>query len=330
MNRHKPLLEFVKQERDEQFLQRLNEWLKPFRAETSRKHPHPQSVPVIYIVGAPRSGTTLLSQILVKYFQPRYINNLMARFWLNPDVGIALSHILLPPHAQHHIDLSSTHGVTSSLAGPHEFGYFWTHWLRLDNARTHRLDAGELASVDRDGLKSTLENDILSASEVPFVFKNPICGLNAFFLSQIHPLSLFVEIRRNPREAAISILHARFKRFGAYEAWWSLKPSTYENILTPDNPSLEVARQVHDCRRELRDELRRPGVHAVTLDYETLCADPETTLYAIVNAVRDIGGNLARNDIPIAPLHRSSPPPIKPEMAEIIENFFNTHSSDEP
>ena len=50
----------------------------------------------IHIIGAPRSGTTLLSQLLLSYTQVGYINNLIAAFWNAPLYGIHLSKKLLP------------------------------------------------------------------------------------------------------------------------------------------------------------------------------------------------------------------------------------------
>ena len=99
--------------------------------------PSPETVcdvarlPLVYIVGVPRSGTTLLSQMLCGYLPVGYINNLIARFWLKPSVGIRLSKTVLGEEARRHITLRSTHGTTEGASSPHEFGYFWRHWLQL-------------------------------------------------------------------------------------------------------------------------------------------------------------------------------------------------------
>lgn len=246
-------------------------------------------LPIVYIVGVPRSGTTLLSQLASRFLPLGYIDNVVARFWLRPSVGIRLSRAILGPDARAGIRLDSTHGTTEGPAGPHEFGYFWRHWLRLDRAITHKLAPNELAAVDVPGLQRVLEHEILAAFAGPVVFKNVICGLQARLLTRCHPRSLFVAIERDPLAAAASILAARQRRYGNPAVWWSLKPSSYPEIAALPDPVDQVARQVLDIRRELRAELSGPGVQALHLDYAKLCADPAAALRRI-GATLDVLG----------------------------------------
>ncbi|MFW5879616.1 MAG: sulfotransferase, partial [bacterium] len=48
-------------------------------------------LPVIFIVGLPRSGTTPLAQMMVQRFRLGYVTNLIAKFWNSPELGIALT-----------------------------------------------------------------------------------------------------------------------------------------------------------------------------------------------------------------------------------------------
>jgi hypothetical protein len=240
-----------------------------------------RGLPILYVVGVPRSGTTLLSQLISRYLPVGYIDNLIARFWLRPSVGIRLSRAVLGTDARREIRLQSTHGATAGVAGPHEFGYFWRHWLGLDRSATHKLDPEELARIDATGLKDALEVEILGSFGAPTVFKNVICGLQASFLSGLHPSSVFVMIHRDPVDAAQSILRARQARYGSESKWWSLKPSSYQEIVEIPDPIGQVARQVRDIHREMTAELRRPGVRALHVDYSRLCEDPAGTLRRI-------------------------------------------------
>jgi hypothetical protein len=243
-----------------------------------------------------------------------YINNLIARFWLRPSAGVRLSRALLGEKARERVELRSTHGVTHELEGPHEFGYFWRHWLPLDQSLSHHLDDKALAMVDEHGLTAALEGEILAAFGTPVVLKNNTLGFHAGFLTRLHPNSLFVHIKRDPLAAAASILKCRLERFGSYEAWWSLKPSTFSSIAAESDPAAQVARQTIDCRHETEQALSAPGVRALALDYHDLCADPGAALEAITCALGDMGKRLEICGHPLPKLSEAHASPLAEGM----------------
>lgn len=251
--------------------------------------------PLIFIVGVPRSGTTLLSQLLSKYFHVGYINNIVARFWANPVVGIYLSNSILGPDARTDIDLRSEHGTTLQPCGPHEFGYYWRYWLNLDNSTTHHLTKDHLSQLDTVGLYQSLLS-ITSVFRAPVVFKNIICGFQARFIQSIYPDSIFIYIQRDVSSVQKSILRCRTERYGSPSAWWSLKPSTYDSICKINTPSEQVLMQILDSRSEFEDELK--GTHSIVVDYEALCKCPSTELARIHSFVNTLGFPLAFADNP--------------------------------
>lgn len=286
--RHERREPFRLSDSDERWLQQLNDAL----ADAPLDRPATaafDSLPVIYIVGAPRSGTTLLSQLCSRHLPVGYIDNLTARFWARPSVGLELSRIVLGPSKREAITFASTHGVSSGVAGPHEFGRFWRHWLQLDRRDTHHLDAAAEAQLDRDGLRRTLVEEMLAVARAPMLFKNVICGFHAAWLTTVHRPSLFIHIERSIADTAASILRSRIERYGSADAWWSLKPSTFEAIAALDDPAAQVVQQVIDCRREFRNELSKPGVSALHVTYADLCRQPSAVLGAIAGAVAALG-----------------------------------------
>jgi hypothetical protein len=280
---------------DEAWLAALNQHLAAARLP-SAAGVEPARLPLIYVVGAPRSGTTLLSQVLSRFLDVGYINNLIARFWLRPSVGIGLSRLVLGGSGREQIAFESEHGTTAGVAGPHEFGYFWRHWLQLDAQPTHHLSTAALQHLDRDGLREALEREILAPFGTAVVFKNVICGFHAEALTQIHAPSLFLHIVRDREATCRSILKAREQRFGSPTAWWSLKPSTYPEIAALVDPAAQVVRQTDDCRAEIAAELGRPGVLAMTIEYERLCREPLSVLHAIADAVAATGSGVRMLD----------------------------------
>jgi len=276
---------FQKSEIEERYLEHLNRFLAGFDSGdlvVSREFP------IIYVVGLPRSGTTLLSQLICRHLPVGYVNNLIARFWLNPIVGIRLSQMVLGKKAREKIVFESTHGVTNDPWGPHEFGYFWRHWLKLDESTTHKLSSEALEKIDHIGLTVRLE-EMIRAFNAPLMFKNIICGFQASFLSKIYPKSLFVFIERDRQSVAKSILQSRNERYGSPSVWWSLKPSTYDEICGLKEPKDQVARQVSDGARDFEKELASPGVQSIRLSYDEVCADPFGSLRQIINATKSLG-----------------------------------------
>lgn len=258
------------------------------------------ALPIIYIVGVPRSGTTLLSQLLSCYLPVGYIDNLIARFWQRPSVGIRLSQSLLGNDGRKAIRFDSRHGTTQGVEGPHEFGYFWRHWLALDRAETHKLTDQEAGCIDLVGLKQVLENEILNEFASPVLFKNVICGFQAEILSRAHPASLFVWIKREPEDVVRSILKCRMERYGRYDAWWSLKPSTYTQLVKIESPVKQVLGQVMDCMREFENELSKPEVKSLAVNYSSLIERPDMVLAEICEAVKAL-------DFDMSPLPKKLP-----------------------
>jgi hypothetical protein len=301
---------FVKDSAEEDFFLALNQTLRTAVLPMVETAVDLALLPIIYVVGAPRSGTTLLSQMVCRYLPVGYINNLISRFWLRPSVGIRLSGAIFGADSRRNISFKSVHGTTQGLNDVHEFGYFWRHWLRLDDAPTHHLSDEMLALVDRPGLKQALEREILGSFQRAVEVKNVICGFHAAFLTQLHPLSLFVNITRDPYAAAASILKVRMERYGSYHVWWSLKPSTYPFDVPSGDAASEVAMQVIECRREIAGELARPGVRSLDITYEELCADPLHVLNSICELLNNMGYAIQPLSSAIPPMTLSGGTPL--------------------
>lgn len=291
---HQRIGRYAKNDNDEAFFAALNHALVNVALPSGEAASvASERLPIIYIVGAPRSGTTLLSQVLSRYLPVGYIDNLVARFWERPSVGIRLSQSLLGDAKRESIAFDSQHGVTNGIAGPHEFGYFWRKWLALDASATHKLSNDEAALIDHAALRQVLLDEILGQFGTPVVFKNVICGFQAEILTHLHPASLFVWIRRNPEDVVRSILKCRMERYGRYDAWWSLKPATYPEIATLTSPAEQVMRQVADCTREFERELAKPGVHTQQVDYAELVNNPGAVLKKVCAAVQRLGYDIS-------------------------------------
>ena len=82
--------------------------------------------PVLLVTGAPRSGTTVLSQVLLHHLPVTYINNLTTVFPRAPIVANRLfGRWLQKPPAEYR----SFYGRTSGFAAENDALHIWDRWL---------------------------------------------------------------------------------------------------------------------------------------------------------------------------------------------------------
>lgn len=234
--------------------------------------------PLIFIFGAPRSGTTLISQLIAHCCDAGFINNLMARFWLAPLHGIRLSRSVFGD--RHHTAFQSDYARTTDLSDIHEYGYFWRHWLRKETLEDVTRSAEREENIDWAGLKLTLAN-MQQAFGKPLVFKNIFGSYHLRKMREVLGKVLYVYIERDPLDTAVSILDARRKYYGDERTWWSYTPLEYERLKDRD-PWYQIAGQVFYLQRYYREQLRRHG-QGVSLQvaYPEMCANPAGVLTAL-------------------------------------------------
>jgi LPS sulfotransferase NodH len=284
--------EYAKDVDDERFVRALNEHLAPLErelyVECEIEHPF------VFVVGLPRSGTTLLSQLLAYSLDAGYITNFAARFWLAPVHGLRLGRILFGPEKPDRFE--SDYARTGDPREIHEFGYFWRHWLRKetfdDVVRSRELES----TIDWDGLRLTLAN-VQRELGRPYVGKNMLGAYHMAKLTEVLGSVLWVYIERDQLDVAVSILDARSKHYDDLRSWWSYVPPEYDRLEGLDHWH-QIAGQVHYLDRLYETELVPLGDGALRTSYEQLCRDPAGVLAEIS----------ARSAIPIA----AAPPPSFP------------------
>ena len=126
----------------------------------------------IFIIGAPRSGTTLIYQSLISALDVGYPSNLIARFWENPLFGYALQNDIYPDSYNFISSFESIHGYSKNSAlEPHEFGYFWSRWF--DDSKTHYTSP----NTEVNPLLKKEINTLQNLSQKNWIFKNLTLGL---------------------------------------------------------------------------------------------------------------------------------------------------------
>jgi LPS sulfotransferase NodH len=267
---------YAKDVSGERFLEELNEYLAPRERELYEDHEIEH--PFVFVLGLPRSGTTLLSQLLAYCLDAGYVNNFAARFWLAPVHGIRLARLIA--EGADEPSFESDYARTKSLLDIHEWGYFWRFWLRkqtFDDVVHAREREDE---IDWAGLRLALAN-VQHELGKAFVAKNM---LGAYHLPRLRrelgPV-VYALIERDPLDAAVSILDARRKYYDDPSAWWSYIPPEYP-LLKDRDPWEQVAGQVHYLSRFYERALQEVGEDAVVrVTYEQVARDPASVLATV-------------------------------------------------
>ena len=278
---------FGKNLASEQKLFELNELLAPIETQLTATFETPQR-PLVFVIGAPRSGTTLMSQILAATEKFGGATNFMARFWKAPTLAMRMQEVLDLPSS--HRSFRSVRGATDGISEPHEFGYYWSSWFDLGQ-ETHSLSREHLARVDLLGLKRSLAS-MEAAAQKPLMFKNNTWfTFQASWLAEQFPTSVFVACVRDPFFVAQSI-YAQRLALGDLGRWWSVRPSTYAT-LKGLSPLEQVAAQAVDITLEMQKALALvPGERLIRASYRKLCEEPRRLAEEVLQACAAIDGNM--------------------------------------
>lgn len=261
----------------EDFLALLNEsLLSGERAEEGRLSA--PTLPTLLIVGAPRSGTTLLTQWLADlgFGVP---TNQLARMFRAPYVGGLVQRLLTDSELNFRGELSvasgenfaSEAGKTVGLLAPHEFFYFWREYLPLDVARP--LTQDERSRADMAGLAAGLAR-LEAGLERALAMKAIIAQYDAALLHEHLPKAVFLHIVRDEVDNVESLLRIRERVHGSEEEWFSVRPSG-SALVDSEPPVVQVAAQVAWTNDDLTRTLADIGAdHSIRIDHSALCRDP--------------------------------------------------------
>lgn len=248
----------------------LNRLLQPREALLLRRYPG-GGFPIAFIVGVPRSGTTLLHQLIAACLPVGFITNRVARYWMAP---LWATRRFFPRGSRPQLDLTSSLGATRGQHSPHEFTYFWQFHLELDSCDVLSGAAAPRWVTIRRELRGLADHH-----RSPVVFKNLThIDLNIGELAANVPEARFLYLRREPQFAAQSILGARRQRYGDERVWWSVRPLGFRAWLDRD-PLEQVAYQVVETRACIEAALSHlPRDRWCEDSYESLVRDPAGAL----------------------------------------------------
>lgn len=253
-----------------------------------RQYDRRPSYPPIFIIGPPRSGTTLLYQIMVTGLRTAYFTNFVARFPHAPVLAMQASRRLLD--AAHREEFRSHHGMTKGWTGPHEGGQFWYRWF--PRGEHVYVAAGQISPETLHRLRLTVTR-LSAACGRPMLFKNTFNTMRIAPLLEAFPTACFLVSRRDPIDTAQSILNSRVRALGQKEGWWALPPREIDALR--DHPYWDqVVEQVYYSYKQIEADREIARERFLDVDYTSLCRDPGDTREEIVGFLADQGIMLER------------------------------------
>lgn len=284
--------EFVRDQSLEDVLKELNQSIPGCM---SPPYETPQ-YPVVLIVGAPRSGTTLMLQWLAASGMFAYPSNLIARFYGNPYMGARIQQATLTYDSNRQIftkeqslAFSSDLGRTEGALAPSEFWYFWRRFFEFGD--TNFLKAEKLAQIDTHAFLTGLAG-LEAALSAPIATKGMILNWNLPFLDKVLPHALFINVERDPFYNAQSLLQARERFFGDRKRWYSFKPPEYD-LLSNEPPLSQVVGQIYYNRTGVQDGLAAvEKSRKLSIDYSAFCANPKHVMSLIIKKFAEQGFDL--------------------------------------
>jgi hypothetical protein len=245
----------------------------------------------IFILGAPRCGSTLMYQVMLDYFDLGYLSNLHCKFFGAPSLA---ERAFRPCAFRRATSYKSEHGYVSGWSSPSECGDYWYRFFRRRPQYVPLEDAGERSLAD---LRRSFRA-VCSAMGRHIIFKNLLCALRLDPIHEALPESVFVVVRRSWLDTAHSILEARMKLYGDYGRWFSVEPPDVESLrrLPPHEQVVEQIRGVHALIE--RGRARAPE-RFLDVDYESFCANTRGVLERVRDFLEGLGVVLAGDgDVP--------------------------------
>ena len=239
--------------------------------------------PPIFILGPPRSGTTLLMQLLVQSLNVGYLSNQHRFLYGNP----ALLDRVRPRKRPRDLELNSDRGSTKGAGSPWE-GADW--WYRFFPRHPAYVDDLVETFVDGEGFGRSVSSwtDQIGKS---LLFKNNYASLRLRTLTSTTPSALYIHVVRDEVDNAHSLLEARFATSGDFHDWWSMKPPGWQTTLDLD-PTEQVLFQIRQIHGTILNDLASFGVQAnrvFKVRYEDLCSDTHGVLKGIQAFADDFG-----------------------------------------
>ena len=298
MDSHKRSEKFKRDEGLEKSLSKLNRLLIPSESEIISNAPDNFEKPLVLIMGAPRSGTTLLMQYLASTGQFFYPSNFISRFYNAPSTGQLILKIFSQfnqldefPEFNEGFNFNSDLGKTKGVLAPNEFSYFWRRYIQLNDSA--HLDKEKINKIDFENFKKSFSS-LIHNSGKPMAAKGMIANYLTKDLYKNFKKVLFIHVERELAFNINSLLKARINFFGNIEEWYSFPPGPNYYNFPRNNIFEEVAAQICSINEQLKKDLSElPDENKLHINHSDFCINPEMFLEQLRIKLKKLGSDIS-------------------------------------
>lgn len=255
--------------------------------EIFRAHPGRTDPSAVFVLAAPRTGSTVLYQALADCFGlPALTNHANADTPQHPVVGILASHeARLAGNARG--DYGSRYGKTDGKHGLSEGSAIFTRWC--GGGHPSQTASPGVLDAQSEHMRATLAA-VEAAAGKPLLMKN---AWNCFRLADLacrFPEAGFIWLRRDVRAAAESDLAARHAVQGDALTWNSATPANVE-VLRRLPPEGQVLENQYEFSRAISEPAAglAPGRFAEVW-YEDFIAAPDAVMQRLAASFGPLKG----------------------------------------
>lgn len=260
-------------------------------------------LPLLFVCGAARTGTTLVEQVLIRFLPVAFLNNLTAVF---PRAPLTANRIFRPGHAGGGAAYHSYYGKTVGFSAPNDGLHVWDRWLGKDRTRIRT----SLTPKEQDDMRR-----FFGAMEQllgkPILTKNNSLSACANLVAEVFDQAFFICMTRDPLYLAQSQLQARLDIHGREDIPYGL-PRPDERGPAGSDVIEHVCRQILFHERMIREQQRLVGPERFWIvQYEAFCQNPS-------DLVRKVAEEALRQPCPaeamqLPPFEASTRVRIEPE-----------------
>lgn len=262
----------------------------------------------VFIIGPPRSGSTILYQVITEYLNVLFIDNLNNMAREIPWFGFWLSHTIFgeKPHHSFH----SHHGNTKGLHAPNE-GLFWYNWLPKSK---HIVEPGEIKNKNKQQMRDIVYA-LINKYQKPVIFKNLSFAVRLPLVHQLFPGAKIIYIQRDPVYVAQSIFMAKKKSNLPDTKLWSIQPREAP-LLEQYSPEKQAVHQTYHLYQQIEKDLKVfPSDQIVTLKYEAI-----SRTQAMIDDLQDFIKCASRINKPVQPVSPNNKQQTNSQVFETLKH----------
>jgi hypothetical protein len=271
-------------------------------------------MPIIFVTGAPRSGTSLAAQVLISHLPIVYFNNLTAIFQRSPIIANTIFGRLL---RRKNLTFQSHYGKTATFSGANDGLHIWDRWVGKDRTRIP-------TSIDK-----SIEKDMIrffgayeKAFQRALLNKNNNLCSYANLVANIFDNSYFLCMTRDSSYLAQSLLKARTEIHGDLSVPYGIhNPNRPLESGNPADYVEDVCEQVIFHQEIIRKQQQLIGSNRFwIISYEDLCKNPEVLVKNVAENILNYPIDVQELQTTLKPFKNSNNIKVEKEIFQKIES----------